>query len=123
MQQCPVRDAAVNICKKKGQYVKVCYSKMISEVNVSTETDKVDDDLFLGSLSADKVAELWISTIKMDNCDTEFKLDGDADVTAIPCELDRQGQFNKLESYQGLAQARANAFEMPRKIQGLPLQK
>ncbi|KAL4007109.1 Rho guanine nucleotide exchange factor 40 [Sarotherodon galilaeus] len=59
------------------------------------ETD--DEVAFLGSLSAETKESPWVTEINVDECNTLFKIDTGADVTAVPETFYTQHQLGRLD--------------------------
>ncbi|KAL3978677.1 hypothetical protein ACER0C_019739 [Sarotherodon galilaeus] len=59
------------------------------------ETD--DEVAFLGSLSAETKESPWVTEINVDKCNTLFKIDTGADVTAVPETFYTQHQLGRLD--------------------------
>ena len=77
-QNCPAQDAVCRKCKKKGHYEVVCRSaKVIGAV-------QEEDFLFLGGISSSEKENPWVTTVKLNQSEIQFKIDTGADVTIIP---------------------------------------
>ncbi len=64
-------------CGKNGHYQKVCVSSR--KVN---EIQEQDPGIFLGTVMAE--GDPWLIDIKIKDCEVQFKIDTDADVTIMP---------------------------------------
>ena len=76
--KCPAKDATCHRCQKKGHYSNQCFSKQVSEI----AGESFLDTAFLNTVSADQTTA-WVERILLNGCETTFKLDTGAEVTAI----------------------------------------
>ena len=83
--QCPAREAICHKCGKKGHYKKMCWSKQGDNKVGVVRDEEEEDRTFLGVVqsSANRGAP-WITTVSVNDCAVEFKIDTGADVTVIP---------------------------------------
>ena len=81
-EHCPAKDAVCNKCSKKGHYGAVCRTKtsVTSELSGSPGPSDV---AFLDNLTPEVPEKAWFTRIDLCECETTFKLDTEAEVTAI----------------------------------------
>ena len=89
--KCPAKEATCHRCKKKGHYSSQCFTKQVSEV----ASESLLDTAFLDTVAA-KQTSAWFATIKLNERQTNFKLDTGAEVTAISKETYRSLQNPQL---------------------------
>lgn len=95
-RQCPAFGSTCYACGKFGHFASVCRQKQQAaqrQVRV-LDTNEVDDsfqELFIGSLSVNDIAEGtssdWLETIDVNGQDVSFKLDTGSDVNILPEQL------------------------------------
>ena len=76
--KCPTKEATCYRCQKKGHYSSQFFSKQVSEVASENHLETA----FLDTVSADQPSS-WQVRIRLNACETTFKLDTGAEVTAI----------------------------------------
>ena len=76
--KCPAKDATCHRCQKKGHYSSQCFTKQVSEVASGNHLETA----FLDTLSANQTPS-WFTRIRANGCETTFKLNTGAEVTAI----------------------------------------
>ena len=76
--KCPTKNAICHRCQKKGHCSSQCFSKQVSEVAGENHLETA----FLDTVSVNQTS-LWHARIDLNACETNFKLDTGAEVTAI----------------------------------------
>ena len=76
--KCPAMDAICHRCQRKGHYSSQCFSKQVSEVAGENHLETA----FLDTVSVNQTSS-WHARIRLNACETNFKLDTGAEVTAI----------------------------------------
>ena len=112
-RNCPAFKQVCKYCKKVGHLITCCrklkYKKM-HEVEVETEDEVEDTDLFIASIEEDKKKENWHTTVKIGQRNIKLKIDTGADCNAISIsqlkscgikENQIQKSRNKLVAYSG----------------------
>lgn len=76
---CPAKDVTCRKCKKKGHFSVMCYTKPVQNV---TESDTMDT-FYLNTVDNSPDSKSWTMQISVNQVDLLFKLDTEAEVTAI----------------------------------------
>ena len=105
-EKCPARDAICHCCNKKGHWGAVCRSKTVAASVEAKPTAGASpiDVAFLDNVTAvDDIAPLrshtaWFANIQLCGCETPFKLDTGAEVTAITTKTHQQLQQPTLNT-------------------------
>ena len=79
-EKCPAIDAECHNCKKRGHFSSQCFSKRISEVEVTEECNL--EAALLNTVESNPKT-FWVDKISINRQETVFKLDTGAEVTAI----------------------------------------
>ena len=82
--RCPAKEATCHRCNKKGHYSTQCLTKQVSAVT----SESLLDTAFLDMVTT-KQSSAWFATLKLNDQETNFKLDTGAEVTAISEEAYR----------------------------------
>ena len=77
----PSKDSTCKKCYKKGHYTSYCFSKDVSLLSEDNNTES-KKDAFLGSLESHGDTQ-WHATVSLNQKNVKFKLDTDAEITAI----------------------------------------
>ena len=83
-QQCPARDETCNSCHRRGHYARVCLSRTVGEIEAATESDSDEDVAFLGLVNSQDPDNGWVTELKVNEHETQLKIDTGADVTVLP---------------------------------------
>ncbi len=91
--RCPATEATCHRCNKKGHYSSQCFSKQVSEVT----TEDLLETAFLDSCTTDQTSA-WFVTVKLNERELKFKLDTEAEVSAISAEVHKSLQKHQLST-------------------------